>query len=278
MLTLGLDIHITKATSMADMSGSSLAWTTCLAESARAAIALTPLKAVPTERMQLPKRKLEKAKAVGVAKALRTVISGWKVSVKRVPSALANVMMPKRGSPLVELQLPLPLEADQSQEDEGRGKVVAVPLVLHVVQGLREEGPCTAGDLVDLPKDQVQAVRSIDSGESILALGVTPEQREARVEDTFKTNVIPEGASSDTRVPADIPSVKVFALRAIDAITHMSRSLKSREGANLRGNILLIRNKPPTLDLRVESVAIIPTKKGMPKLIWPWGPQPNRMI
>ncbi len=278
MLTLDLDIQITNATSMADTNGLSLAWTTCLTESARVAISVMPLRAVLIQRMQLPKRKLEKAKAVGVAKALRTVISGWKVSVKRVPSALANVMMPKRGSPLVELQLPLPLEADQSQEDEGRGKVVAVPLVLHVVQGLREEGPCTAGDLVDLPKDQVQAVRSIDSGESILALGVTPEQREARVEDTFKTNVIPEGASLDTRVPADIPSVKVFALRAIDAITHMSRSLKSREGANLRGNIFLIRNKPPILDLRVESVAILPTKKGMPKLIWPWGPQPNRMI
>ncbi len=117
-----------------------------------------PLKAVPTQRMQLPKRKLEKAKAVGVARALRTAISGRKVSARMVLSALMNMMMPKREPLLVELQLPLPLEADQSREDEGKGKVVAVPLALRAVRDLREAGPCTAGDLVDLPRDQVQAV------------------------------------------------------------------------------------------------------------------------
>ena len=158
MLTLGLVIQITKATSMADMIGSSLAWATCLTESARVATSVMPLKAVPTQRMQLPKRKLEKAKAVGMARALRTAISGRKVSARRVLSALMNMMMPKREPLLVELQLPLPLEADQSREDEGKGKVVAVPLALHAVRDLREAGPCTAGDLVDLPRDQVQAV------------------------------------------------------------------------------------------------------------------------
>ena len=118
--------------------------------------------------------------------APRTVITGWKVFAKRVLNALTNMMMPQRGALLVELQLLLPLEADQSQEDEGEGKEVAVPLALHAVQDLREAIPCIAGDQADRPKDPVQAVLSIGSEGSILASGGMPEQRGARVGDTFK--------------------------------------------------------------------------------------------
>ncbi len=77
MLTLGLDIQITKATSMADTNGLLLAWTTCLTGNERVAISTMPLKAVQILPMLLPKRKLEKEKALGTARGIRrTAISG----------------------------------------------------------------------------------------------------------------------------------------------------------------------------------------------------------
>ena len=76
---------------------------------------------------------------------------------------------------------------------------------------------------VDPPKGPVRAVQNIKSVGSTIALEETREQREARVEDISGTNATQEDASSGIRAPADITSVKVFALRATNAITHMSR-------------------------------------------------------
>ena len=120
-------------------------------------------------------------------------------------------------------------EADQSQEDEEERKVAAVPLALHAVQDLREAIPCIAGHLADQPKDPVQAVLGIKSEGSILALVEMPEQRGARVGGTFKTNAVQKGAKGDARVLAGITSMKVIALRATNAIMHMSRSLKTEK-------------------------------------------------
>ena len=125
----------------------------------------------------------------------------------------------------MELQLLLPRGADQNQEDEGEGNVVAVPLALRVVPDLRGAILCIAGDLADRPKDPVLAVLSIGSEGGILALVEMPEQRGARVGDTFKTNAIQECAKERIRVLADTTSMEVIALRATNATMHISRSL-----------------------------------------------------
>ena len=138
-------------------------------------------------------------------------------------NALTNTMKPKREPLQVVTLLPLPQEADLSQEDEVRGKVVAVPPVLRAAPDPQVADLYIVDDPVDPPKGPVRAVENTKSVGSTLALEETREQREARVEDISGTNATQEGASSGIRAPADITSVKVFALRATNAITHMSR-------------------------------------------------------
>ena len=162
-----------------------------------------------------------------------------------VHDALTNMMKPKREPLQVVLQLPLPLEGGPSREDEGKEMVIAVLLVPRAVRDPREEGPCSAGDRIDPLRDLVRAEQGTRSEGNIIVLEETSEQREARVKDTFKTSVTPEGANTDIRAPADIISVKVIARRLTNAITHMSRLPQNREGVNLIGNMLLTRSKPP---------------------------------
>ncbi len=131
--------------------------------------------------------------------------------------------MPKREPLLVITLLPLPQEADLSQEDEVTGNVHAVPPALRVVPDPRVADPCIAGGLVDPPRGPVRAVQSTKSVGSTLALEETPEQKGAPVRDTSRTNVIRGGVSSDIRALADTSSVKVIALKVINAITHISR-------------------------------------------------------
>ena len=124
---------------------------------------------------------------------------------------------------MAELPLPLLQEAETNQEEEEGGKVVAVPPVLRAAPDPQVADLYTVDDPVDPPKGPVRAVHNIKSVGSTLALEETREQREARAEDISRTNATHEDASSGTRAPADITSVKVFALRATNAITHMSR-------------------------------------------------------
>ena len=138
-------------------------------------------------------------------------------------NALTSMMKPKSEPlPVVTLLSLLLQEAELSQEDEERGKVLAVPAVPRAVPDPQVADPYTAGDPADPPRGPVRAVQNTRSGGSTLASEETPELREAHVRDTFRTSVTLEDVSSDIGPPADITSVKVFALRAINAITHMS--------------------------------------------------------
>ena len=131
--------------------------------------------------------------------------------------------MPKREPLLVEPLLQPLQGAEQNQEGEEKGKVVAVPPVLRAAPDPQVADLYVVDDPVDPPKGPVRAVKNTKSVGSTLALEETREQREARVEDISGTNATQEDASSGIRAPADITSVKVFALRATNAITHMSR-------------------------------------------------------
>ena len=112
------------------------------------------------------------------------------------------------------------------KEEEGK---VAVPPVPHAVLILRVEDHCSVEGLVDPPKDLVRLVRDTKSVGSTLASEATQERKVARVRDTSKTSVTHGGVSFDTRALADITSVKVVALKGINAITRMFRLLKTEK-------------------------------------------------
>ena len=111
-----------------------------------------------------------------------------------MPSAPANMMMPKREPPVAVLPLPLQQGVELNQEEEGTGKVVVVPPVPRAVPSLRVEDHCSVEGLVDPSRDLVRLVRGIRDVESTLASEATQEQKVARVRDTSKTSVTQGGA------------------------------------------------------------------------------------
>ncbi len=111
-----------------------------------------------------------------------------------MPSAPANMMMPKKEPPVAVLPLPLQQGVGPNQEEEGTGKVVVVPPVLHAAPSLRVADHCSVEGLVDPPRDLVRLVRDIRSVESILASEATQELKVAHARDTFRVNATQEGA------------------------------------------------------------------------------------
>jgi len=178
----------------------------------------------PNSAYATPKNKSGKGKGKEGGKGAAKNCDFWmKGFVRKALNALTKMTMPKREPLLVE-PLVQPLQgAEQNQEGEEKGKLVAVPPVLRAAPDPQVADLYVVDDPVDPPKGPVRAVENTKSVGSTLALEETREQREARVEDISGTNATQEDASSGIRAPADITSVKVFALRATNAITHMSR-------------------------------------------------------
>ena len=171
-----------------------------------------------------------------------------------MPSAPANMMMPKREPPAAVLPLLLQQGVELNPKEEGTGKVVAASPVPRAAPSLRVEDHCSVEGLVDPPRDLVRPVQDTRSVGSTLASEATQERKVARVRDTSKTSVTHGGVSFDTRALADITLVKVSVLKGINAIMLMSKLLKNREGTSPRGSILLTKSRRPILGQRVNNV------------------------
>ncbi len=174
-------------------------------------------------------------------------------------------MMMLRKDPLrVEHRLP-PRQGVETKQEVKEGEV-AVPLALRAVVVLPVGKQSTVEGLVDPLKDRDQGALLIGSVGSTLASEVTRELKEALVRDTFKVNAILGDVLGNTRALVSFISMKDTALRGIHATMPMFKSPKDREGINLRGNILLIRNNLPILEPnRVVNVVTHHTKERVEK-------------
>jgi hypothetical protein len=177
-------------------------------------------------------------------------------------------MMMLRKDPLrVDNRLP-PRQGVETKEKAKEGEVAA-PLALRAVVILPVGKQSTVEGLVDPLKGQDQGALLTRSVGSTLASEVTRELKEALVRDTLKENAIPGDVLGNTRDLVSFISMKDTALRGITAIMPMFRSPRSREGTNLRGNTLLIRNKLPILEPnRVVNVVTHHIKERVEKGMW----------
>ncbi len=182
-------------------------------------------------------------------------------------NAPINMMKPKRDPPRVDHHLLSRQGAEKkAKAEEGE---VAAPLALRavVIQPVGEQS--TVEELVDPLKGLDRGVLLIRSVGNTLVSEATRELKEVLVRGTSRVNAILGDVLRNTQDPVSFISMKVTALKGINAIMPMFKSPKSREGTSLRGNTLLIRNKLPILVLnRVVNVVTRHIKERVEKGMW----------